>query len=84
VKVSGQPELPRFNRTNLRSYFYDLPLGWAMSDKTRDIIGLDSGRFWDCQPSTSFVQTNVNLSNADCVQLQIYHLLNGSATSALA
>lgn len=84
VKVSGQPELPRFNRTNLRSYFYDLPLGWAMSDKTRDIIALDSGRFWDCQPSTSFVQTNVNLSNADCVQLQIYHLLNGSATSALA
>lgn len=84
VKVSGQPELPRFNRTNLRSYFYDLPLGWAMSDKTRDIIALDSGRFWDCQPSTSFAQTNANLSNADCVQLQIYHLLNGSATSALA
>ncbi|MFZ2159514.1 MAG: hypothetical protein WAV72_25800 [Bradyrhizobium sp.] len=74
VKVDGQ-ELPKFNRTNLQNHFYDLPLGWAMSDRTRDIIALDSGRFWDCHPNERFIQTDKERSNADCVQLQIYHLL---------
>jgi predicted chitinase len=82
VKVDDQ-ELPKFNRTNLQNHFYDLPLGWAMSDRTRDIIALDSGRFWDCHPNERFIQTDKDRSNADCVQLQIYHLLNNSAKSAL-
>jgi predicted chitinase len=77
-------ELPRFNRTGLQSYYYDLPLGWAMSLKTREIIALDSGRFWDCEPNKdSFSQSDASLSNADCVQLQLYHLMNNSAKSAL-
>jgi predicted chitinase len=83
VKGVGAAELPRFNRTNLQNYFYDLPLGWAMSGKTREIIALDSGRFWDCEPDLNFSQTIKGLSNADCVQLQIYHLLNNSATAAM-
>jgi hypothetical protein len=83
VKVGASAELPHFNRTNLQSYFYDLPLGWAMSDKTREIIALDSGRFWDCEPDLNFSQTIKGLSNADCVQLQVYHLLNNSAKAAL-
>jgi predicted chitinase len=83
VKVGATAELPHFNRTNLQSYFYDLPLGWAMSGKTRQIIALDSGRFWDCEPDGNFSQTIKGLSNADCVQLQVYHLLNNSAKAAL-
>lgn len=82
IKVD-ENELPRFNRTNLQNYFYDLPLGWAMSERTRDIIALDSGRFWDCRPTERFTQAEKGLGNADCVQLHIYHLLNNSARSAL-
>jgi predicted chitinase len=78
-------DLPVFNRTSLQNYFYKLPLGWAMSDKTRDIIALESGRFWDCEPNPeNFFQSRVRLSNADCLQRQIYHLLSNSAKEAVA
>jgi predicted chitinase len=56
-----------------------------MSDKTRDIIALESGRFWDCEPNPeNFFQSRVRLSNADCLQRQIYHLLSNSAKEAVA
>src|SRR5262249_55548419 len=54
-----------------------------MSEKTREIIALESGRVWDCVPGKEFSQTKELLSNADCVQLQVYHLLNHSATAAM-
>jgi len=69
-------------RTDLKNYFYNLPLGWALSEKTRDIVFLNSGRFWDCDPDGSFSQIRKHLSNADCIQLQIHHLLNNSTKSA--
>ena len=81
--ASGAKELPQFNVTKLNNDFYALPLGWAISSKTREIIALDSGRFWDCVAGKNFQQTDPLKSNADCVQLQVYHLLNNSAETAL-
>jgi predicted chitinase len=75
--------LPSFNVTKLQNNFYAMPLGWAISSKTREIIALDSGRFWDCVAGKNFQQADPLKSNADCVQLQIYHLLNNSAATAL-
>jgi predicted chitinase len=83
--VPAKPEERTFRsyvRTDLKNYFYNLPLGWALSEKTRDIVFLNSGRFWDCDPDSSFSQTRKHLSNADCIQLQIHHLLNNSAKAA--
>ena len=77
------PEPPVFNLMKLQNNFYSLPLGWAVSQKTREIIALDSGRFWDCAAQTNFIQSDPHASNADCVQLAIYHLLNGSSVKAL-
>ena len=80
--VAGN-DVPAFNRTRLQNNFYSLPLGWTLSAKTREVIALESGRFWDCVAGSGFQQTDNRQSNADCVQLQIYHLLNHSAPSAL-
>lgn len=76
------PHFPPFRRTDLRNHFYDLPLGWALSDKSRDIVSLNSGRFWDCKPDDKFLQLRKELSNADCAQIQVHHLLSGSTKAA--
>jgi len=76
------PHFPPFRRTDLRNHFYDLPLGWALSDKSRDIVSLNSGRFWDCKPDEKFSQLRTELSNADCAQIQVHHLLSGSTKDA--
>jgi hypothetical protein len=72
-----------FSRVDLQNYFYSLPLGWALSEKTRDIISLDSGRFWDCHPGKELAQSDPHLSKADCEIMQVYHLLNHSVPDAL-
>jgi hypothetical protein len=46
-----------FDRTDLRSTFYRLPLGWSLSPKTRNIIAHESGRYWDCEPRLKYTQT---------------------------
>jgi predicted chitinase len=73
-----------YSRTDLKNHFYNLPLGWALSETTRDIVFLNSGRFWDCEPDDNFSQIRKHLSNADCLQIQVYHLLNKSTTAAFA
>jgi predicted chitinase len=73
-----------FGRVDLQNYFYSLPLGWALSEKTRDIISLDSGRFWDCHPNDQLTQSDPHLSKADCEIMQVYHLLNHSVSTALS
>jgi predicted chitinase len=88
VKITAAPaaaerQWPTYSRANLKNFFYNLPLGWAISDKTRDIIALDSGRYWDCEPDANFSQKRKRLSNGDCIQLKIYHLLNNSTTTAI-
>lgn len=67
-----------FRRGNLTSRFYPLPLGWAMSNRTRQIIEKQSGYYWNCEPSLTFTQSQPTLSETDCIQLLIYHELNRS------
>ncbi|WOH80467.1 hypothetical protein RX327_32560 [Bradyrhizobium sp. BEA-2-5] len=73
---------PTFGRTDITGLFYSLPLGWTLSSKTEDIISLSSGRFWDCVPKDDFDQSREKQSNADCLQVKLFHLLNGSVASA--
>lgn len=69
---------------NLKKHSYELPLGWAMSLKTREIIEYQSGRFWDCDPSKEFTQSDDQSgSSADCVQLLVGHELNGTLGPAI-
>jgi predicted chitinase len=74
-----------FDRTDLRSTFYRLPLGWSLSPKTRSIIAHESGRYWDCEPELKYTQTKDRsfLSNSDCIQLSVNFLLNGSLSTAV-
>ena len=69
-------------RSLLNSRYYPLPLGWQMSNWTRQIIEKQSGYFWSCDPDTSFSQSEKSLSEADCIQLLVYHELNQSLQSA--
>jgi len=71
-----------FRIAKLGNYYYDLPLGWFMSKRTRDIIQRQSGRYWDCEFTTSFTQAATGNSETDCVQLLIYHELNQSIRNA--
>jgi predicted chitinase len=80
---NGRSHFDAFMQTDLKNYFYKMPLGWIMSDKTREIVSIGSGRFWDCEPDAKYSQRRKFLSNADCIQLQVYHLLNGSVSSAI-
>lgn len=63
-------------KVRLDNRFYELPLGWALSAKTREIIEGQSGRYWECQPDDHFEQAQIGLAPSDCVQLLIYHELS--------
>jgi predicted chitinase len=76
------PSFPTFGRAEIAGRFYNLPLGWTLSRETGDIIALGSGRFWDCIPNDTFDQSRPEQSNADCLQVKVYHLLNGDVPSA--
>jgi hypothetical protein len=65
------------------SPFYTIPLGWRLSNVSRDIIDAQSGRFWECNPDLIYRQQDQDLSNADCIQLIIYHQLNDTLQEAL-
>jgi predicted chitinase len=80
--VTSVLSFPTFGRTDITGLFYSLPLGWTLSEKTGDIISLSSGRFWDCLPKDDFNQSREKQSNADCLQIKVFHLLNGSVASA--
>ena len=81
-EASGVPSFRAFARTDLTGLFYSLPLGWTLSEKTGDIVSVSSGRFWDCLPKDDFNQSRDKQSNADCLQIKVFHLLNGSVKSA--
>ena len=78
------PTVELFERTDLRSLFYRLPLGWSLSQKTRNIIAHESGRFWDCEPGNEYSQTLSFLSNSDCIQLRINFLLKDALPAAMS
>ncbi len=76
VDVSG------FRKTMVGSSAYPLPLGWAMSMRTGELIGEQSGRFWDCEPNLKFAQAAHSFAEADCIQLLTYHELHRSIDAA--
>lgn len=67
--------------TSLTNQFYDMPLGWRLSERTRDIIARQSGRYWDCDPDENFEQTG-GFPATDCIQLLIHHELSQSLAAA--
>lgn len=81
-EANAAPSFRAFARTDLTGLFYSLPLGWTLSEKTGDIVSVSSGRFWDCMPQADFNQSRSKQSNADCLQVKVFHLLNGSVASA--
>jgi predicted chitinase len=68
--------------TSLVNRFYDLPLGWRLSNSTRDLIARQSGRYWDCDPNEAFEQTVSGWPATDCIQVLVHHELNRSLKSA--
>lgn len=63
-------------KARLDNRFYRLPLGWSLSDDTREIIEGQSGRFWECLPDDNFGQAQPGLAQSDCVDLLIFYELN--------
>ena len=69
--------IQRVHQARFRDPIYTLPLGWRISEISRDIIERQSGRFWECNPDLTYNQrSDQDFSNADCIQLMIYHQLN--------
>ena len=66
------------HEARFRNPIFTLPLGWRLSSLSRDIIEMQSGRFWDCDPNLTYNQEEQEFSNADCIQMLIYHQLNDS------
>lgn len=79
---SSRVVVPGMQRELLANPFYDLPLGWSLSARSRDIIERQSGRYWECVPDEAFHQSEPGLSEADCMQVVIYHQLNRSLAKA--
>jgi predicted chitinase len=71
-----------FRKATVGNRYYPLPLGWAISRRTGELIAKQSGIFLNCTPNLNYVQTSQSLSDGDCVQLLTYHELNRSMKSA--
>lgn len=80
--LGNSGSFPRVHEVSFRNPIYTVPLGWRLSTQTQDIIGLQNGRHWDCDPDLKFRQTSVAFSTADCVQLLIFHQLNKTVGEA--
>lgn len=74
----------RLRVADLTSRYYELPLGWALGSRTRDIIERQSGRFWECELSERLEQRRISGSQADCIQLMVYHELTRTMDRAVA
>jgi hypothetical protein len=68
----------RVHEATFSSPLYTIPLGWRLSNASRDAIDAQSGRVWDCFPNTFYKQSDPAYSNADCIQSMIFHQLNGT------
>jgi predicted chitinase len=87
VTIHGDTEtvtIKDLSIAKLSNKFYELPMGWSVSSRTRDIIEKQSGRYWDCEFTTKFTQSAEENSETDCVQMLIYHQLNQSLTRSAA
>ena len=75
-------KLPDLHVIALKDNFYNLPIGWTISNISREIIEKQSGNYRDCQPDANFQQTLPYLSNSDCALYLIKNELNGSLVKA--
>ncbi|MBI4275073.1 MAG: hypothetical protein HY659_10285 [Rhizobiales bacterium] len=74
---------PRLKRIDLTNRYYDLPIGWAMAERTQYIIGRQSGQFLDCDPDVHFKpKLGKDAVDADCAQLLVYYELSRSLPAA--
>ncbi len=62
---------------------YQMPLGWALSKRTREIIEEQSGSYATCDFNEKFMQSSDKLPQSDCIHLMTYHLLNRSLGAKL-
>lgn len=77
-------ELDRLHAARFRNPIYRTPLGWRLSKATQSVIDIQTGRFHDCSADLKLRQTDQeNFSNADCIQLIVYHQLNETMASEL-
>ena len=79
IDVHGTQETSIVRNLRLASLsnpYYPLPLGWTMSEKTREIIEKQSGRFWDCEAARDFTQSDRSGATADCIQVLLAHELD--------
>jgi predicted chitinase len=84
LSIKRELTVESFDKTDLRSMFYRLPLGWSLSQKTQNIIAYESGRFWDCEPGVEYSQMRSYLSNSDCIQLNVHFLLQDGLPAAIS
>ncbi len=67
----------RLHKARFRNPIYQMPLGWRISRASRNIIDIQNGRFWDCDPDHNFRQKEEgDFADADCIQMLVYHQLN--------
>jgi hypothetical protein len=72
----SQASIRRVHEARFRNPIYTLPLGWRLSTASRDLIDMQSGRYWECDPDLNYQQQGQEFSNADCIEKLIYHQLN--------
>ncbi|MGE0627466.1 MAG: hypothetical protein AB7O43_06535 [Hyphomicrobiaceae bacterium] len=76
-------QLPYIHEARFQDTIFRIPLGWRLSQASRDILGIQSGRFWDCDADAHHNQRKADLSNADCIQLMVYYQLEDSMQERL-
>jgi hypothetical protein len=80
----SETHMGRLHVARFVSPIYEIPLGWRISKASREIIDIQNGRFWDCDPDPNFEQQDTtNFSNADCIQMVVYHQLSETMAEAL-
>jgi hypothetical protein len=79
----AERQLHRLHVARFHNPIYQMPLGWRISKASRDIIDLQNGRFWECDPSFEYHQRASDFSNADCIQMIVYHHLNETMADEL-
>ena len=80
-----EPQLDHLYEVRFHNPIYQMPLGWRLSKASRDIIDIQGGRFWDCDPDPKYYrqQNTSDFSDADCVQMVVYHQLNETMVDEL-
>ena len=73
-----QVPITGLRKASLRNYSYQMPLGWVLSKRTREIIEDQSGYFSECDADEKFRPKSPKMPQSDCIHDLAYHLLNRS------